>query len=183
MTIFFQTIQTNLELIGFKRGVPPFNKRQTWCFIEGSISSFLIYVYILHVAKSPKEYMAGIFLGAVGTLVEISHFSTNLKTKTMFVLIDEIEEVLVESEFWLSFCLSVSLWTIKCLLLGFKYTELKQLYEKTNRQIEHVSKITHFVMVKISVPVIVLPKALLCYFLYFTTDLGANAFELSIPTW
>lgn len=61
MTVFFQTIQTNLELIGFKRGVPPFNKRQTLCFIEGSISGFLFYVYILHVAKSPKEYMAGIW--------------------------------------------------------------------------------------------------------------------------
>lgn len=57
------------------------------------------------------------------------------------------------------------------------------MYEKTNRQIEVVSKITHFVMVKISAPLFVLPKALLCYFLYFTTDLGSNAFELSIPTW
>lgn len=35
----------------------------------------------------------------------------------------------------------------------------------------------------VAVPGFVLPKALWCFFLYYTTDLGPDAFELPFPTW
>lgn len=57
------------------------------------------------------------------------------------------------------------------------------MYEKTNRFTENISKIIQTVVVHISVPGFVLPKAFYSYFMYFTTELGADAFELPIPTW
>lgn len=59
----------------------------------------------------------------------------------------------------------------------------KQLYDKTNSQVEAMSKIGYFLMVKLSVPLMVGPKALVSYYNYFSTDLGPDAFELSIPAW
>lgn len=69
------------------------------------------------------------------------------------------------------------------LLLGLKYPVSKELFEKTNYQIETMSKVAFFVMVKLSVPGFILPKAFVSYFKYLTTDLGPNAFDLSIPAW
>ena len=69
------------------------------------------------------------------------------------------------------------------LFSGSEYVASKKLYEKTNRQIELISKIAHFIMVKLSVPGFVLPKAFVSFFKYFTTDLGRDAFELSLPVW
>lgn len=67
--------------------------------------------------------------------------------------------------------------------LGIKHSESKQLYDKTDRQIEMMSKIAYFVMVTLSVPLIIGPKALISYYKYFTTDLGPDAFEQSMPVW
>lgn len=93
-----------------------------------------------------------------------------------------------------------------------KYPRSKALYKRTNRFAENISKLMRFVMVYVSVPgyvefvqiyfikinpnvkaitcdlpvcfvVFVLPKAVYSYFMYFTTKLGADAFELPIPTW
>ena len=41
----------------------------------------------------------------------------------------------------------------------------------------------HILIVKISVPGFVLPKAIISFFLYFTTDSGNDSFLLPLPTW
>lgn len=57
------------------------------------------------------------------------------------------------------------------------------MYEKTNRLTEKISKIMLFAIVYVSVPGFVLPTGIYCFFKYFTTDLGPDAFELPIPVW
>lgn len=59
----------------------------------------------------------------------------------------------------------------------------RPMYERTNQQAENYSKIIYFLIVYVSAPSFVLPKAMLSYFLYFTTDLGFEAFEMPIPQW
>lgn len=98
----FQTIQTNFALIGFERNLRPFNARQRLCFNAASLSVVSLIVYLLNVANTPKEYMDAIFVVALGILMTISHISTMLKTETIFIFIDEIEEIVNEREFLLS---------------------------------------------------------------------------------
>lgn len=98
----FQTIQMNFALIGFERNLGPFNKRQRWCFSAGSLSAFMLIVYLLCVANTPKEYMDGIFVVAIGILMTISHISTMSKTENIFIFIDEAEEIINKSEFMFS---------------------------------------------------------------------------------
>lgn len=54
-------------------------------------------------------------------------------------------------------------------------------YEKINQLVEKLSEIIYFIAIKLGVAGLVLPKSVISYFLYFTTDAGAEAFELPLP--
>lgn len=68
-------------------------------------------------------------------------------------------------------------------LQGLKYPRSKPIYEKANRITEIICKAEYFIVVRVFVPGFVLPKAIYSYLMYFTTDLGADAFVLPFPTW
>lgn len=57
------------------------------------------------------------------------------------------------------------------------------MIEKTNELVEKLCQIAYLIIVQIGVPCVALPKAVLSYFVYFTNDLGPNAFELPIQAW
>lgn len=57
------------------------------------------------------------------------------------------------------------------------------MYEKTNQSAEKISKLIELAIVYVSLPGFILPKTIYSYFMYFTSDLGADAFVLSIPAW
>lgn len=63
------------------------------------------------------------------------------------------------------------------------YSESGALYKQADQIVEKWSKrITNFIP-KIILITFIFPKAMQSYFVYFTTDLGAKAFELPIPVW
>lgn len=66
---------------------------------------------------------------------------------------------------------------------GLKYTAAKQEYERSNRLVDKWCKIAYVVIEKIFIPSVILPKAIFCFFVYFSTDLGNKAFDLPIPIW
>ena len=55
------------------------------------------------------------------------------------------------------------------------------MYEKANQLADTITEIIQFGMVYVTVPAVVLPKAIICFYTYFTTDLGNDAFEMSFP--
>lgn len=57
------------------------------------------------------------------------------------------------------------------------------MYEKTNRQIEKSTEIITFVLVKLLPGFWISMKVIVSYFMYFTTDLRNDAFELPIEMW
>lgn len=67
--------------------------------------------------------------------------------------------------------------------IGLKYPSSQKMYQKNHDMTEKIGKIVGLLMMHISVPVFVMPKAILSYFNYYTTDLGSHAFELTIPIW
>lgn len=68
-------------------------------------------------------------------------------------------------------------------ILGIKYSESKTIYNETNQLAEKLSKIIYLVIVKISIPCLVLPKIIVCFIAYYATDSGNDAFELPLPMW
>lgn len=57
------------------------------------------------------------------------------------------------------------------------------MYEKANQLAETWSKMIDFAIVHVSVPTIIFPKAIVSFFIYYTTEAGPDAFELPIPVW
>lgn len=59
----------------------------------------------------------------------------------------------------------------------------RAIHAETNQLGEKFSKIFYFAATKLAVPGLLLPKAMLSYFIYFTTDAGRAAFDLPFPAW
>lgn len=68
------------------------------------------------------------------------------------------------------------------LLGSHRGLDIRAVHEKCNQFIEKLSRIVYFAVIKLGVPGLVLPKAMLSYFLYYTADAGRDAFELPFPT-
>lgn len=79
-------------------------------------------------------------------------------------------------------CISPLYNTINC-KLGIIIPTSNAIYEETNRLVEKSTKNGFFILKYVIAPIFVLPKAIVCFSIYFTTDLGNNAFELPVPIW
>lgn len=180
----FQSTQKSLAFGGFIKNQPAFNRTQLRMMFLSILFLGLQCIYLFHVANTPRQYMDSIFMTTVGILVFIAFVSSIFNTTAIFDLIYQFEETISKSE-----CFRLSSIRFDCeiefakIVLGLKYPKSKALYEKTNRQVELISKIIQFVVLYVSPPVLVLPNAIICLFMYFTTDLGNDAFNLPFPTW
>lgn len=59
----------------------------------------------------------------------------------------------------------------------------KIFYIKANNDADEWGKLANLINARYMPFVIMLPKFILSYFNYFTTDLGNDAFELTFPSW
>lgn len=167
----FQNVQKNLAFIGYSENQRPFKNRQLIFAFLSAWSIMAQFIYLFCIADTQKEFMEALFMTVASILIYISFLSTVLEMKTIFLLIDVVEKLINKSELFILSTFETS-------------TEFfKTLYERTNQLAEKCSEIVYFLIVSVSVPGFVLPKAILSYFLYFTTDLGSEAFETPIPIW
>lgn len=94
----FQEIQRNVAFLGYARNARVFNGRQQ-CLLVGSVISLIsVYVNLCYVASSPKEYLDSISLAILGSLLGISALDAMINVKTIFVYIDDAEEIISSSE-------------------------------------------------------------------------------------
>lgn len=69
------------------------------------------------------------------------------------------------------------------IILGLKYPSSKAIYSKSNQQAEKLCQIIHFAFTKVTIHCTMLPKFITSFVVYFTTDLGREAFELPLLMW
>lgn len=82
--------------------------------------------------------------------------------------------------FWIfSNCQLVSL----SIVLGCEYPDSKDIYGRVNKKNEKWTKMLDFVLLKVTLPGVIMPNFIISYFLYFATDLGSEAFRLPFPKW
>lgn len=93
-----QIVQKNLASIGYRADLRPFNKQQLWILLERMLILVSLFVYLFHVATTFRQYMDAIFMTTVGILMYISLVSTIAGMETIFILIDEMEQIINESE-------------------------------------------------------------------------------------
>lgn len=59
----------------------------------------------------------------------------------------------------------------------------KSHYESVNKKIEKISSLLYFSLVKVSTIAFVMPDFIVSFALYFSTDLGNQAFKLPFSSW
>lgn len=69
------------------------------------------------------------------------------------------------------------------ILVGLKSPASKANYAEIDLQTQKWTKIIHFVFIKVFLYAIVFQKLIFCFYLYYATDLGSEAFELPFPFW
>lgn len=57
------------------------------------------------------------------------------------------------------------------------------IFGKANQIVEKYSKIGIFVTNNVAIYCFIIPKSIVSLFIYFTTDLGKDAFDLALPMW
>lgn len=95
-----RTAKRYLATMGYRVDLRPFHKQQVWLLVERMLALILQCVYALYVANAPRQYMQSHFINIVGILIYISLVSTIIETPTIFTLIDKMEQVINESEFF-----------------------------------------------------------------------------------
>lgn len=67
--------------------------------------------------------------------------------------------------------------------IGSENSKNAELYTETNRKGEKISKIA-FAVIAIAIPILfIFPNVIVVYLIYFTTDLGSEAFVVLYDVW
>lgn len=69
------------------------------------------------------------------------------------------------------------------MISGLEHPTSTANYVKINLTAEKWAKIIYFVYLKVLLQAIMIPKLVFCFYLYFTTDKGNDAFELPFLSW
>lgn len=94
----FQTTQEYMEYGGLIRDRAAFNIIQMWTIFKSVAFLILQFVYLVHEADTPREYMDSIFMTSAGFMIFISYMSIAIENEAIFDMIDELELAIQESE-------------------------------------------------------------------------------------
>lgn len=95
----FVTVSKHLESIGFTEHQKRFNRRQLEFGLNIVLGIILIILNLFYVADTSEEYMNGILIGVVSTLLFIAFVSTAFKTATIFIFINQLNGIINQSEY------------------------------------------------------------------------------------
>lgn len=143
-------------------------------------------VYFTCVAENFMEISQSIFMvfSSFTDLTLYSLYVWNAAKWTQFIA--RLERFTNKSNFFNSKKVSCygMCFNSKCLnILGLKYPKSKEMYVKTNQQVEKWSKIFNFTVGTLCPAFILLPNVIESYFNYFVNNWGNDSFEFTIPTW
>lgn len=72
---------------------------------------------------------------------------------------------------------------MRSLLVGIENPVSKEIYEKTNKEVERRAKYIHMGIVDMSIPGLLLANAIFSYIKYFRDGSGDESFMLAFPIW
>lgn len=152
------------------------------CDFRIIVSLILYCVYFFHVASSFKDYIECTTTTSAHIIFGVCYGSIVFKMPELFENIRVMEKVIEMSEQISGISCHPSL--DNNLFIGSsKHQASKALFEKTCQEVEKWSEIIFFMMMRLSLPCIMLPVCIGSFFVYFTTNLGNESFILAIPMW
>lgn len=161
----------------------PFNWRNLLILVVFVIGLILICSFLFVVASTFKEYTESIYVSSVGILIFSMYLNVIWNKANIFQFIDCWEKIADKSKFLKIFQVEIQHCLFIIIFSGSKNPSSKAIYVKVVNQVEKLRRFIHFAFLKVTLPCIVLPKNIFCFYIYFTTDAGNDAFELPLPIW
>lgn len=137
-----------------------FNKRIFFVSFLYSLTIISYSLYFIYDANTFWEYTNSIYSTTTFILNVTCFAIIILQLKNLFEFIEKCEKIVHKSQ----------------------SQATRMIYDKTNRQIEKWSKIVYLAVSKFTPICMILPQCI-SFVLYLTTDLGTDAFDLSLPMW
>lgn len=165
-------VQKSFHSMGFDSKSKPFNHQILSIAAIVSPAVCFLWVYLIYETDSAQKYTESIYFVIAFTGVCLSFANTILFKAKIFVLIESLHKFWNQSQLnWQS---------------NHKKPEtsnINSILENTNELIEKCSRIGLIVFGYILGPCMISPKVFVSFFVYFTSDLGNNAFDLPLPMW
>lgn len=182
----FQTVRKKFAAIGF---TPNQRQNNCWQFTVDQVigvgklfmDAVLTGIYLYREANHIIEYIDCGFLLTLVVGATIVYINFVVKNNKMFNM---LELIATEQNFskWSNVRFpQVSVAKLLVFLGANKNPAIRVKLEKTNRIVEELCEIFYFAAINVGVPCSVLPKVIMSYFIYITTDAGNAAFELPFP--
>lgn len=97
--IFCPAIVRSLSEIGIDSNLHPFNAVQLTLIFEFVLNISFQFIFLVHVAQTPKEFLDVIYLNTQAALAFIAYLSIIFQAKTIFNSIDLLGKTVEEREF------------------------------------------------------------------------------------
>lgn len=166
-----------------------FDMKNVMIFVSIAGAFVVCSLFLVFEANDFKEY-SNCFFSTITFLMGIFDYAIHVwKMKELFHFIKKFEHFIQRSKYSLFviifFYSKFSSFSPLLLLfhLGLIKSNAKEIYEKSNERIEKWSKIMYSVMMKITLPIMMVSMPMIGYVMYFTTDLGDEAFQLLSFAW
>lgn len=184
----FQIIQKNLASIGIgpnsEMKLHPINAKTLLISLMLTLATISIVIYISKGANTFAEFTQSAYTCSVLVLMSFVLIIMIAQLEELFKIINDCECLANISQF-----LKKTISEHKPFLRVFKYISVlkysasKSIFFETNQSVEKLSKILFLVIVKMTPASCLLPWFIYSFFIYFTTDLGADVFILQSPMW
>lgn len=207
MKIFESTIEF-LAFLGITSDDSPFNLRALSTLLTFCIMVTLISSYLFFEAETFEAYTESIYLTSLICAIFVTYIILIWNKDNAFQFIDYWEKIAETSKylscrymlkkrnlFWQHEC-TMKLHTefffgkfidlernIEYIISGSKNAASTAIYVNIIDKVERLSRFIHIILLKVTVPCSIVPKFIVCFYLYFTTDKGNDAFELPFPIW
>lgn len=147
-------------------GIYPVNSVSKHSFNLKSCSTLLLimqlsippFIYLIIDAKTVDEYADAFYIFATGTSNGLNVLLVIWNVANGLHLIENFEDAIQKRR-------------------------LQTIYNKLNTKIEKFSKRFYWLLVQCTLVGVMMPTFFITYFVYFTTDLGCDAFQLPFLAW
>lgn len=94
----FQNVQKNLSFIGFSANKHPLNNRLIFYGLTNILNTVAHFLYLFYIADTKEKVMKSLYISAASFIIFISFLSTVQKMKTIFSLINKVENLINKSK-------------------------------------------------------------------------------------
>lgn len=177
--------QRSLAILGIKPNQSLFNLNFLFAVFINATNVGGNWLYLIHEANTFVEYANSIFITITITMPAVCVLILAFEKSLIFTSLGLCEQLVEkrENNKWNILCKSELSNCKNSNFSGMKTPTQRSMYEEPNRVAEKWSKLGYIGFAIITPIMFVFPKAILVYFIYYTTDAGRDAFDLPFLMW